>query len=219
MSGRITKEQLLDLAIPNYEAEQQKAFAKHMRAMHRLSNDKNLEFITNEIYSNIIESAKKGQQSHSTTIVENGTEGEISGFYFNEIYCNGCIDISGIYIIDVFSNPILAINNNNLYDISGEELGTVILSNMNIQGELDISGPNVVIDSANTVLFKVSGNTVLGPDDTVLASITENILSTTVLGKILDKFDGITGVIQTPTVSYSDETPVPVNKLLEFRWD
>jgi hypothetical protein len=216
--SRISKNELQALYNPTYELEQQKGLAKYMRAMHRLANDKNLEFITNEIYNNIIEVAKKGQQSHTTTIIEDGAGGEISGLYFNEINCNGCIDISDNYIIDVFSNPILAISNNNLYDMSGSELGNLIISNMNIQGELDISGANVVVDASNNVLFKVSGTNVLGADDSILGTITEEKLSTRVLNCMLEKFDGVTGEIQTPMLLMSEENSTPVNKSLIFNW-
>ncbi len=222
MSGPSAINELFSLYNPTYELEQQKAFSKHMRAMHRLSNDKNLEFITNEIYNNIIESDKKGERSHTTTIIEEGYEGELSGIYINEIKCNSNIDISGNYILDVFSNPILDISGNKLYSISGGELSTEIMSNITIQGEIDISGNNVVIDASNNVLFKVSGNKVLSPDNSEIATITEDTLSSRVLSKLSDKFDGITGgitgEITTPIIVFSNENSTPQNKSLVFDW-
>jgi hypothetical protein len=219
MSGRLSVNTLLSLYNPNYEIEKQKAFAKHMRSMNRLSNDKNLEYISNEIYNNIIESAKKSiQRSYTTAIIEEGYEGELSGMYFNEIKGNSNIDISGNYILDIFSNPILAISNNSLYDISGGALGQVPLSSVNIQGEIDISGNNMVVDASNNVIFKVSGNKVLREDNSEIATITEDTLSNRVLSKVLNMFDGITGEIITPVVFFSNENPTPQNKELVFGW-
>jgi hypothetical protein len=214
MTERLTSTHIQALYNSTYELEQQKAFAKHMRAMNRLSNDKNLEYITNEIYNNIIESAKKSnQRSHTTAIIEEGYEGELSGIYINEIKGNSNIDISGNYILNIFSNPILDISNNNLYDISGEALGQQLLSNMIIQGEIDISGNNVVVDASNNVLFKVSGNKVLRENNSEIATITEDTLSNRVLSKISDKFGGITGGILGEI-----KTSTPQNKSLVFDW-
>jgi hypothetical protein len=208
MTEQLTTTHIQALYNPNYELEQQKAFAKHMRSMNRLSNDKKSEDISNEIYSNIIESVKKSnQRSYTTAIIEEGYEGELSGMYFNEIKGNSNIDISGNYILDIFSNPILAISDNSLYGISGEALGQLLLSNMSIQGEIDISGNNVVVDASNNVIFKVSGNKVLRENNTTIATITEDTLSSRVLSKVLNMFDGITGEITTSA-----------NKSLVFDW-
>ena len=206
MSGLLTKQSLLSLYNPNYEADKQKAAVKYTRSQHRASNEYNLENLTDTIYSNIIESAKKGEQSITVTIVEACETIDESCIYIHEIYGNSAIDIVDNNIVDGFSNPILSINNNNLYDISQGD--SQIISNIIIPNEIDISGNNVVIDASNNVIFKISGTDLLGADDTPIHTINEAKLSTKVLECVLNKFDGITGIID-------QSTP---NKCVIFNW-
>lgn len=220
MSGRLTKNDLLALHNPSLLLAQQKAGAKNGRAAHRYSHQLNFETHVNNIYDNIINNARNGEVSTSIPIVEEGgSTPEMADIYINEVKCNSCIDISGNYIIDVLSNPILAVTNNNLYDISGGELGNLIISNMNIQGELDISGNNTVVDDVGNVLFKVSGDNVLGTDDSILATIVEATLSNKVLSTILSKFEDISGEIQTPVMLFSEGDSPPPNKSMIFSWN
>jgi hypothetical protein len=218
MSVKLTNSYLQGLGNPQYEIQKQKAAAKRNRAMNRLSNEKNLEFIVNEIYSNIIESAKKGDMTHSTTIIEDGSIPETPQFYFNEINANSNVDVSGNYILDIFSNPILVISENNLYDISDGNPNNVIISNMTVEGEIDISGTNIVVDASNNVLFKVVGDKILDAADNELGTITEDKLSSRVLTEISNKFESISATIESPMLLMSSENPVPVYKSLVFDW-
>jgi hypothetical protein len=221
MSAPLTKSELQALHNPNYELEQKKAYIKYSRAIHRLANTRHLEYTVNNIYNNIIENAKKGASTYTVNILnENGIYNDTT-INISEIKGNSAIDISGNYIIDVFSNPILAIINNKLYDISGGEHNQELIDNMSIQGEIDISGNNIVVDSTNTVLFTVSSNNeILNSNGNVIGTINEKNFINNVLDCISTKFNGIISEIKTTIVPPVDENSIGHTiKSIIFNWE
>jgi hypothetical protein len=224
MSGLMTAYDLYELYKDNYDAEKQKADAKYDRAQHRAANTFNLENITNTIYNDIIETAKKTRDGYSIHIVEEGETTDGITNYFNEIYCNSRVDVSGNDILNVLSKPILRIVGNNLYDLYDGEVGQLLISGMTIQGEIDISGANVVVDASDNVLFKlvstVNGSNILGADDSLIGTITEDKLSDNVITNVLSKFIDVSGQIETILRIYSDDgLPPPPNKKIVFGWN
>jgi hypothetical protein len=217
MSGRLTQSQLLALYNPIYLTERQKADAKYNRYQHRYAISYDLETTTNTIYENIIEAAKRGEQSFTVNIIEEGGNTDVSGIYFNELYCNYRLDVSGNDIIDVLSNSILRISENNLYSIS--DLINPLISNMNIQGEIDVSGANVIVDASNNVLFKVVGTKVYDSNDTEIDAINEDKFSDKVLNNVNNMFEGMTGTIEQPIMQFSvEEGSSPPPKIMTFDW-
>jgi hypothetical protein len=60
---------------------------------------------------------------------------------------------------------------------------------MNIEGEIDISCKNIVVDSSNNLLFKISSTNILNVDDSIICTIKEDKFSKKVFDtiKILSK--------------------------------